>query len=644
MSGFQDNLTELSAPAVGTTIPSGPTNVATSNAAQIGGLISGLFGIADKAMPVFDKIATDSKIEDYSNRWRKLSLASEQGQDVKTRRRQLELEIVKDLDTKEQQTFKADVGIEQFSIDIEGKQRQMDEIQSQKIGEAMGYTGAEAYTKGQERLGEMRKLQSQIDIDTLEKSKRTLELEEEQTMGYSTFKGSFSTEDAALTRNINFAITQLNFKTPQGQEQALNMASELDNLIALRSDQVRGMEGMRGQSSSYITGAIKGATEHLQAFSAGLKSRVESTQKAVTDALTLNQRLAQADLGKTISEINPLLGNVIAGDPTGRAAAAIVETLVQTKNDDIQKIVKAMSEPQAADVNVSGEEGITVRRPFNPFKEAIKVFRDQNAVANEPDKEHKFELTRTASISVKNFQADKKITAEELPMYQTNFLNLMDGVKSSTKTSNQMSFLKHATTETHRQYIKGLSVPERDALTKKTADAALYTARQHINQKIGIPDAFIFDSENGVFVVNVEAQEKATLSKLETPTTLGIAALMGDSPVAKDTEAKALNSMVNDLNYLMGIIEESTSTQSQAKGVEPEQIKYMAAIALAAGSGGALKVKGKIDIPTDNPFTTKIERIMPQDVIDAAFTSIRRETDETIGSVPRTRKPLPYQG
>jgi hypothetical protein len=599
--------------------------------ASVASALNSALPLVNMGMEALDK----SKVGDYVTEWRKIGEASAQGvngTELRTRQDFLETRIQKELTYDQQLMFKKAAGVDMFRNEREALEVQKESQEAFNIGQNLGYEGDEAYKRGEEVRASMAQMSQQQKADALELQASETGIKLQTQRGFQSTSSTFAKQDAMLAKKVLLPISlgAIDPSTPQGQAQMEAMATQIEAAVQARTIQVNGMESLNGHGVAYRTGAINGATSSLTALATNLRSTVKGQQDAALKTMEFLSKKATVELA---ASLGPKFGKLLLGDKSGRVAAAAAEKLLQAKDNKLAEAVESW-ETASGDV-VTTAEGIDIPTPFNPFRDAIRVFKQETAVADEKDLSKAFELADTASIAVKNYQKDQKITPEEGEDYSKTFLNLMDGVTKSTNTERKMSWLQTANSETHRQFVEGLSLPQKDAISKKTADTSFLAMQQYVS-KVGIPDALQFDGVNGVWTVNTQAVADAALKKgEESGMVSAFNALLGRSAPARASEAEMAKNMLTPLNTMMAIMSENISRQTKGKGLSDQQIKFMAAKALEATNAGVIKVNGEIKMPeAGHPFVTQMTNITPEQLVNEANTGIQETIQSAVVGSP----------
>jgi hypothetical protein len=645
MAGFQDNLTEQTAPAQGSVAPASAVPSVPSTGQVVASGLASIFDIGVKAAPLIQEYATNRDVDKYSKEFRDLTIAKEQGMSdntYNTRRRELELRATQNLDTAGQQLLKNQIGLSQFSIDSQGAAQAAENLKVQKMGESLGYSGAEAMLQGRKSFNLIAEAQQKTAEYQAIAEKRKLSTAEDEFQGFSIYSAIANNMNAGLAKNVVLPVITgaISATSAEGQKQLTGLATDMVNLAQANSIRITEQLRAEGRSPAFIAGAVKAVTGEVNSIAGFLTSTVKTQQDAATSYL----KALQSDFGTKLAERGGTFGRMIASDPSGRTMTVFLDKMMATDKPAFDKLVKEFTDS----FKDTGNNPITdaPADPLDTVRKAFKMSTDGALIKNEKNPEKAYQLSDVAHGVVTSFQKDGVVKPEDSKAYASNYLNLMQGVVNSKVTARQSTWMYTAQTESHRKYMASLPTDEKAAISKATGDAAVYTARQAISS-IGIPGLITYDTQSQQFVLdsNIVEQKRIEAQQASGVMIAGITQVFGQSSAASYDEAKKGAEAVKVLNQMSSILQDNAQYQPVLGQFNKAQVGFIFADTLKSTGSSALGIKGKVDFPSMSS-SEGMQSITPADLLQRAQDTIKNATDKVIGipTKPRKGSYVPFQG
>ena len=412
MAGFQDNLTEQTAPAQGSVAPASAVPSVPSTGQVVASGLASIFDIGAKAAPLIQEYATNRDVDKYSKEFRDLTIAKEQGMSdntYNTRRRELELRATQNLDTAGQQLLKNQIGLSQFSIDTQGAAQAEENLKVQKMGESLGYSGAEAMLQGRKSFNLIAEAQQKTAEYQAIAEKRKLSTAEDEFQGFSIYSAIANNENAGLAKNVLLPVITgaISATSAEGQKQLTGLSTDMVNLAQVRSIRITEQLRAEGRSPAFIAGAVKAVTGEVNSIAGFLTSTVKTQQDAAVSYL----KALQSDFGTKLAERGGTFGRMIASDPSGRTMTVFLDKMMATDKPAFDKLVKEFTDS----FKDTGNNPITdaPADPLDTVRKAFKMSTDGALIKNEKNPEKAYQLSDVAHGVVTSFQKDGVVKPED---------------------------------------------------------------------------------------------------------------------------------------------------------------------------------------------------------------------------------------
>ncbi len=646
MAGFQENLTDVSAPAVGTIGGGGGGSVSVPSTAQsLGSAFAGIAGTIAQAMPAFEKMAVESQTNDLVSRRHKLDAMIQQDPNRRTefatKLKSWELDVEKAVPTVGA-SVKQTLGIKDLNISEERARVEADTLLFEQTGKAYYEnsqmpvpSGVDVLETGRDIVLSRRK--AALALQRLETELKLDETQDKVLVNrYSdVFSAEVTEVHGSLIRGYQTIISQIDPATTKGQETLGMLSTDLMQFRQTEAAQIRANMNAKGiMDNTVIEGVInnslKGVDSDIKSMRDGNKYEQEfAIAKYNAKETELKTKLLNSDnIG---IQISTLAGN--EGLATAAAAMRSSTPLTAWK--------KAFGDSITGASGISSRSAVIVNDVFESGKETATI---------PPFKTGEDRLAYVEGVAehAKSFyKYDGVNTQDKASTYGNVTSKLLETVTGLQKFENMSHFLKSTRTDEHKAAMSKLPPSSQQALKAKMGGVALDVGRKTVQTVGTVPGMYIYNSQTGRFTLDTSKSGEAIAGRnasVTGPTIVGsllATQFTGEEETTKAEEWSRAPAAVKTLNEMADMFRESTRDDPRLKGLSDVEINYLFAESLGTATS-SINITSAIDL---SGKLAKVDVGGESVTLDQALSKLAAETDQAIQSnIGTTQQPQQEQG